>query len=249
MDCLELLRTLPDNSVDLFLQDPPFNTTACKWEYDLIPLFPKLWEQWLRVGKENAAFIFMSAQPFTTDLINSNRKLFRYENIWNKGMGVNPQLANKMPMKSHENIVLFYRKLPTYNPQKRKGMPYKKKATEGKYVGNTFKIKERVNYDNPSGDRLPLSIVDFKHESSRFATQNGQNRHPTQKPIKLFEYLIKTYSNEDDIVFDGYLGSGTTALAAYNTNRNFIGSELDKTYFDSMKKLFDIHRSQLLITL
>lgn len=236
-DCLELLKQQPDNSVDLFLQDPPYNTTQCAFEYDLIPLLPELWKEWIRVGKDNAAFVFTGSQPFTTDLICSNRKMFKYELIWDKIVGTQFLDANRKPLKQHENILVFYTKQPIYNPQMTKGDRYNKgvrKYEEGMVYG---KYGDNLGKDE-IGQRFPKSIIQVSN-----ADKTNSN-HPTQKPIKLFEYLIKTYSNEGDTVFDGYLGSGTTAFAAHNTNRNFIGSELDKTYFDSMQQRFNLHASQ-----
>lgn len=234
-DCLELLKTLPNNSVDLFLQDLPYNVTENKWEYAVD--LAAMWKEWLRVAKPNAAFLFTAQQPFTTDLICSNRKMFRYDLIWKKGdRGSGFLNANRMPLRNHEDILVFYTKLPTYNPQFVKGNKNHSRGHNPKNRINNNYGKYDLVEQSFTNEKHPLSIIEF--------TRPQPPIHPTQKPIKLFEYLIKTYSNEGDTVFDGYLGSGTTAFAAHNTNRNFIGSELDKTYFDSMQQRFNLHASQ-----
>ena len=171
---------------------------------------------------------FTASQPFTTKLINSNIKNFRYELIWEKDKGSNPLLANKMPLKSHENIIIFYRKLPTYNPQWEYSDPYVKKqgnCTFGEVVGNGPKPFDKVCED---GRRFPKSVIRISREMHR----NKEKSHPTQKPVALMRYLIKTYTNEGDLVLDPTMGSGTTGLAAKNLNRRFIGIENDERYFN-----------------
>lgn len=223
-DCLEVMQTIDDGSVDLVLTDLPYGTTTNKWD-SVIP-FDKLWEQWLRIGKENAAFITTASQPFTTDVINSQRKLFRYELIWDKTKGGNFLLAKKMPLKSHENVVIFYRKLPTYNPQMVvRGKPRKKGG--GKASDNFAGAVPTVSYNN---EYYPTSI---------FVASTGSRKdhhHPTQKPVPLFEWLVKTYSNEGDTVLDCCMGSGTTGIACAMTGRKFIGIEADPEYFEIAEK-------------
>lgn len=223
-DCLEVMQTIDDGSVDLVLTDLPYGTTTNKWD-SVIP-FDKLWEQWLRIGKENAAFITTASQPFTTDVINSQRKLFRYELIWDKTKGGNFLLAKKMPLKSHENVVIFYRKLPTYNPQMVvRGKPRKKGG--GKASDNFAGAVPTVSYNN---EYYPTSI---------FVASTGSRKdhhHPTQKPVPLFEWLVKTYSNEGDTVLDCCMGSGTTGIACARTGRKFIGIEVDPEYFEIAEK-------------
>lgn len=225
IDCLELLRSLPDNSIDLMLQDPPYGTTQNEW--DEAPNLPTMWQEWNRVAKENAAFIFTSAEPFASDLIHSNRKFFKYDLIWDKSQCTGFLNANKMPLRTHENILIFYRQLPTYNPQKVKGKK-QLKSTGGK-TSNYGKFNYQPHY---SEIYHPKSIL------SQFPQIRVDGGHPTQKPIDLMRYLIRTYSNPGDTVFDGYSGSGTVADACMMEGRNCIASELNKEYYDySIKRL------------
>ena len=201
---------IPDKSVDMILCDLPYGTTACKWD-SIIP-FDKLWNQYKRIIKDNGAIVLTASQPFTSELIHSNLKMFRYEWIWEKEQGVNFLLAKKQPMKVHENICVFYKKQCTYNPQFNIGKPYVSgKGTSGDVTGNVIK-KQTVN----NGKRYPRSVQRFNREVGL---------HPTQKPVALFEYLIKTYTNEGETVLDNCMGSGTTAIACIDTNRNYIGFE------------------------
>ena len=178
-DCLEALKTLPDKSVDLILQDPPYNTTACKWEWDIMTKIDEFWAEWKRVIKDNSTIVMTASQPFTSKLVMSNLKMFKYEWVWEKEQGVNFLMAKKQPMKVHENIIVFG------------GSNYFPQMTKGK---------------------------------------------PSQKPVALMEYLVKTYTNKGDTVFDGFMGSGTTGVACNNLNRDFIGIEIDKEYFEIAKK-------------
>ncbi len=216
-DCLEGMKRIPDKSVDMILCDLPYGTTACKWD-TIIPLEP-LWEQYKRVIKDNGAIVLTASQPFTSVLVNSNLKDFRYEWIWEKNQGVNFLLAKKQPLKVHENILLFYKKQPNYNPQMEKGKPYVSgKGDSGEVTNKTKKIQTKNK-----GTRYPKTVQKIKREFGL---------HPTQKPVALFEYLIKTYTNEGETVLDNCMGSGTTAVACINTNRNYIGFELDEGYYD-----------------
>lgn len=222
-DCLDVMTEIETGSVDLVTTDLPYGTTTNRWD-TVIPL-DKLWEQWLRIGKEKAAFITTASQTFTTDVINSQRKLFRYELIWDKTKGGNFLLAKKMPLKSHENVLIFYRKLPTYNPQMViRGKPRKKGG--GKASENFAGATPTVSFNN---EYYPTSI---------FVASTGSRKdhhHPTQKPIPLFEWLIRTYSNEGETVLDCCMGSGTTGIACVRSGRKFIGIESDTTYFDIAK--------------
>ena len=218
-DCLEGMKRIPDGSVDMILCDLPYGTTACKWD-NVIPFEP-LWEQYERIIKDNGAIVLFGSQPFTTDLINSNRRLFRYELIWDKGRGNEPWLCNIRPMKSHENICIFYKSKVQYNPQM---IPLDKpdkrgacKVSFGEHAKYRSQLPKR-EYTH----RYPVSIIK--------ATGARRGKHPTEKPTELFEYLIKTYTNEGETVLDNCIGSGTTAIACINTGRNFIGFELDKHY-------------------
>lgn len=223
-DCLQILKDIKENSVDLLLVDLPYGTTACKWD-SVIPL-DKLWEQYNRICKENSAMVFTAAQPFTTMLASSNIENFRYEWIWQKPQGTNPMSAKIMPLKSHENILVFYRKKPTYNPQMWKSTPYSGFKSDTAKIGEVYNKAQSKHRDNPEGTRYPKTILSFKQE---------KGFHPTQKPVELMEYLIKTYSNHDDTVLDNCMGSGTTGVACVNTGRNFIGIEMDNKYFDIAK--------------
>jgi DNA modification methylase len=219
-DCLEILPTLEDNSVDMVLVDLPYGTTACKWD-SIIPL-DKLWEQYNRICKEDAAMVFTAAQPFTTILAASNLENFRYEWIWEKPQGTNPMNAKVMPLKSHENILVFYRKKPIYNPQMWYSTPYSGFSSEDSKIGEVYGSAKSKHRDNPEGSRYPKTVLRFKQQ---------KGFHPTQKPVDLMEYLIKTYTNEGQTVLDNTMGSGTTGVACMNTGRNFIGIEMEEKYF------------------
>lgn len=226
-DCLDVMKDLPDNEIDLILCDLPYSLTVLEWD-NIIPLEP-LWEQYNRIAKENAAMVFTASQPFTTILISSNIKNFRYEWIWEKPQGTNPMSAKFMPLKSHENILVFYRKKPTYNPQMWQSTPYSGFKSNTKNIGEAYGNLKSQHRDNTDGSRYPKTVLKFKQE---------KGYHPTQKPVQLMEYLIKTYSNEGDLVLDNTMGSGTTGVAAIQCNRKFIGIESDSTYYDiAMKRI------------
>jgi site-specific DNA-methyltransferase (adenine-specific) len=221
-DCLEQMDLIEDKSIDMILCDLPYGTTRCSWD-EIIP-FVKLWEQYERVIKDNGAIVLTASQPFTTKLISSNMKLFRYEWIWKKGKHVTgfPN-AKKMPMKNHENICVFYKRLPTYNPQGI--MPLvqttrKKRKRVSDIMANTDSLKNEYVTTHKN---YPRSIPDYSRDS--------KTKHPTQKPVALFEYLIKTYTHKGEVVLDNCLGSGTTAVACLNTGRKFIGVEKDEFWY------------------
>ena len=218
-DCLEGMKRIPDKSIDMILCDLPYGVTARnKWDF-VIP-FERLWEQYKRVIKENGAVVLTATQPFTTDLIQSNRKMFKYSLVWNKSQVTGFLNAKKQPLRSHEDILLFYKKQPTYNPAMVKGKRVLKST--GWDSTNYGKFTDKPHY---SEWYYPKSIIEIPQK--RF-----KSGHPTQKPVALFEYLIKTYTNEGETVLDNCIGSGTTAIACINTNRNYIGFELDKHYCD-----------------
>ena len=229
-DCLKILPTLSDNSVDMLLVDLPYGTTACKWD-SIIPL-DKLWEQYNRICKQNAAMVFTAAQPFTTVLASSNIKNFKYEWIWEKSQGTNPMNSKVMPLKSHENILVFYRKKPTYNPQMWYSTPYTGFVSDSAKIGEVYGKQQSKHRDNPEGSRFPKTVLKYKQE---------KGLHPTQKPVGLMEYLIKTYTNEGDTVLDNTMGSGTTGLACKRNNRKFIGIEKDINYFEIAKQRINEH--------
>jgi site-specific DNA-methyltransferase (adenine-specific) len=214
------MKTIPDDSVDMILADLPYEITAAK--FDILIPFEPLWEQYNRIAKEDAAMVFTASQPFTTSLISSNLKNFRYEWIWEKPQGTNPMVAKIQPLKAHENIIVFYRKRPKYNPQMTISTPYGGFKSKQKKLGEVYGDLDSKHRDNPEGTRYPKTVLQFKQE---------KGIHPTQKPVPLMEYLIKTYTNENDVVLDNCFGSGTTGVAAKKTGREFIGIELDEEYF------------------
>ena len=231
-DCLEVMKSIPDKSIDAIITDPPYGTTACNWD-SVIPFEP-MWKQLNRIIKNNGAIVLFGSQPFTSALISSNYKMFKYEWIWQKDIPTGFTMAKTSPMKLHENIIIFSNGKLTYNskgnylkfnPQKTKrDKPIKGYAIKSNFLNQTtFDKKERI-YTHKN----PVSIIKYKK------VKNG--KHPTQKPIALMEYLIKTYTNENDTVLDFTMGSGATGVACCNLNRDFIGIELDKEYFEIAKK-------------
>lgn len=239
-DCLDLMKTLDDKSVDLILCDLPYGTTRNKW--DSIIDLELLWEQYNRVIKDRGAILLFAQTPFDKVLGVSNLENLRYEIIWQKTAPTGFLNAKKMPMKAHENILVFYKKLPTYNPQMTQGHPRKvsskksrtnsanrhtKKSLKGESNYGVF-ANEIEGYD--STERYPLSVQVFAKD------QQKENYHPTQKPVALLEWLLKTYSNEGDLVLDNCMGSGSTGVACVNLNRNFIGMELTEQYFEIAKE-------------
>lgn len=230
-DCLELMKEIPNNSIDMILCDLPYGTTSCKW--DVIIPFDLLWEQYKRIIKENGAIALFSKQPFTSFLIQSNLKWWRYELIWEKEKGTDFGNSNRKPLNAHESIQLFYKKQPTYNKQMRPGEPYviNRKKNNNNNEDLNFKSDNRGLYVN-KGERTPISVIKI----SRDNITKGSSFHPTQKPVKLCEWLIKSYTNEKDVVLDNCMGSGSTGIACVNTNREFIGYELNKEYFEIAKK-------------
>ena len=218
-DCLELMKNISDKSIDLILCDLPYGTTANKWD-TVIP-FDELWKQYNRIIKDNGAIVLFGNEPFSSQLRLSNLKNYKYDWVWDKKRGSNFATVKIRPFNSFENIMVFYKKQPTYNPQMWKSTPYTCKQG---YVGvakQTGLYRDDVITVN-NGDRYPLTILSFSKETGL---------HPTQKPVALLEYLIKTYTNEGDIVLDNCMGSGSTGVACKNTNREFIGMELDEKYY------------------
>ena len=234
-DCLEIMKLIPDGSVDLILTDPPYNTTSCEWD-NLIP-FTEMWKELKRVIKPNGAIVLFSQQPFTSYLVCSNSKDFRYQFVWDKGYSTGFANANKMPLKKHEDICVFYSKLPTYNPQGliaiKPKIKVRKKGGAGEVMGkNGTENKEYYQ----TATNYPTSIISTKKEKVF---------HPTGKAIAVLEYLIKTYTQEGETVLDFTMGSGSTMIACLNTNRKGIGIELDKQYFDIASKRITDHQATL----
>lgn len=235
-DCLELYKNLEPKSIDLILTDLPYGITQNKWD-TIIP-FDKLWEMVNYLLKPNGAFITTASQPFTSALVMSNPKMFKYEWIWSKVSTTGFLNAKKMPLKAHENILVFYSKQPIYNPQKtdrtdkeiRRGWEnktYSFLGKENKNTGNYGKFVNNVSEDYEFDKKHPNSILIYSNGNG----WSKRGNHPTQKPVALFEYLLKTYSNENMTIFDPCMGSGTTGVACKNLNRNFIGIEKDEAYF------------------
>jgi len=238
-DCLEVMKEIPDGSVDMIMSDPPYGTTACAWD-SIIPLEP-MWEHLKRVIKENGAIVLTASQPFTTTLISSNMKMFKYEWVWKKSNPSNIALANKQPMKYHENIIVFCDGQSLYNKEMVVRLSKRVKQAQAsnynfhnsgseqtglKYI-EVDSNKYDANKKNPSS---VLKINSLRPNSKEFVN------HPTQKPVALMEYLIKTYTNKGEMVLDFCMGSGTTGVACRNLNRNFIGIEKDPEYFESAKQ-------------
>jgi site-specific DNA-methyltransferase (adenine-specific) len=219
------MKDIPDKSVDMILCDLPYGTTSCQWD-SVIP-FDDLWVAYKRIIKDNGAIVLFGSEPFTSLLIQSQIELFRYDLIWDKQRGCDFLNANRKPMKSHENLVVFYKKSPTYNKQYWFSTPYKKNNGDEKQH-SVYHDSYNVDTESADGKRNPLSIISFPRDGSRM--------HPTQKPVALCEYLIKTYTNDGDTVLDNCMGSGSTGVACINTNRNFVGIELNAEYFDIAKK-------------
>lgn len=220
-DCLTLMNGIPDKSVDMILCDLPYGTTQNKWD-SVIPL-DKLWKHYERIIKDDGAIVLTAQTPFDKVLGASNLKLLRYEWIWEKPQGTGHLNAKRMPLKNHENILVFYKKLPVYNPQ----MEGNERRVRFRNVNETRSSnygKHEMISESEYNGRYPKTVQRFKRDQTL-------RLHPTQKPVELFEYLIKTYTNEGDLVLDNTMGSGTTCVACVNTNRQYIGMELDEEYY------------------
>ena len=235
-DCLEVMKSIPDKSIDAIITDPPYGTTACKWD-SVIP-FDLMWEQLNRIIKPNGAIVLFGSEPFSSALRMSNIKNYKYDWIWEKSNPANIALANRMPLKYHEIISLFYFKQPIYNKQMIERDELGKKRLlnknnpirfKGSDIQGTSKISKEYDINRYDENlKNPSTILKFKVERGK--------QHPTQKPVALMEYLIKTYTNENETVLDFTMGSGTTGVACQNTNRNFIGIEMDNKYFEIAEK-------------
>lgn len=228
-NCLDLMPILADESVDMILTDLPYGSTACKWD-TVIPFEP-LWEQYKRIIKPNGCIALFATEPFASRLVCSNIDMFRYDLIWDKvNLYTGSLLANKRPLRRHEQIMIFYKHQPTYNKQMRQGQPYSMTRNTkgvGEYATKTYQRVKTVN----NGEHNPCSIIEIEG-----GNKSEKGLHPTQKPVALCEWLIKTYTNEGETVLDSCMGSGTTGVACINTGRNFIGIELDEHYFNIAKE-------------
>lgn len=221
-DCLEAMKYIPDKSIDLILCDLPYGTTACKW--DIIIPFDKLWEQYHRIIKVGGGIVLFGREPFTSKLINSNIKNYRHKWVWNKKQTGSFANAKYMPLQIDEDIIVFSNEKVNYYPIMRKGV-FRKKGGGNNRPETMSGIKQ--NYFSYNDDYYPVNILEFNKE---------RGLHPTQKPVELLEYLIKTYTNENELVLDNCMGSGSTGVACINTNRDFIGIELDEKYFNIAKE-------------
>ena len=226
-DCLDLMPSIPSKSVDMILCDLPYGTTACKW--DSIIDMSRLWAEYERVIKDNGAIVLTACNEFTFALYNSNPRLFRYRWIWKKSLATGFLLAKKQPMRDFEDVLVFYKKQPTYNP-----ISFRKGSVLGDKVANKNSClvygQTRIPAQRAGEtSRLPTTVLEFQ-SANNGSTIGGSSIHPTQKPVALFEYLIKTYTNDGELVLDNCSGSGTTAIACMNANRRFICIERDETY-------------------
>ncbi len=238
-DCLELMKMIPDASVDLILCDLPYGTTQNKW--DAVIPFDLLWAEYRRVSKPNAAIVLTSAQPFTSALVMSAPGLFKYQWVWNKSKVTGVLNAKKQPLRNHEDVLVFYGSQPTYNPQglqafgKRRDIGAKRNGGTSENYGAISQTEDGNYLQENTG--YPRSVLQIPSE--------GSTIHPTQKPVALMEYLIRTYTNEGDTVLDNCMGSGTTGVACINTGRRFIGMEMDHGYFQIAKdRIEQAHNKQ-----
>jgi site-specific DNA-methyltransferase (adenine-specific) len=246
-DCLELMKGIPDGSIDAIITDPPYGTTACKWD-SVIP-FELMWEQLNRIIKPNGAIVLFGSEPFSSALRMSNIKNWKYDWIWCKNQPSGQFNASKMPMKSYEIISIFYREQPTYNPQMVKRTEKELKRLSHKSVKgvSTDTIYGDINrkslnrYENKT--KYPTNVI--KNIKCVFNRSSEKVKHPTQKPIALMEYLIKTYTSENETVLDFTMGSGSTGVAAQNLNRKFIGIEMDDKYFEIARKRIEDNKMKL----
>lgn len=230
-DCLDVMKEIADNSIDMVLADLPYGTTNCKWD-TIIPL-DLLWQQYNRVVKDNGAILLFAQTPFDKVLGASNLEMLRYEWIWEKSTPTGHLNANRMPMKAHENILVFYKKLPVYNPQKTSGhepMHTYAKSIEKQNTTDIYNGATKPVSGGGSTERFPRSVLQFPSDKQKL------NLHPTQKPVALCEYLIKTYTNEGQTVLDNVAGSGSTGIAARNTNRHFVLIEREYNYFNVIQE-------------
>lgn len=236
-NCLELMKDIPTGSVDMILCDLPYGTTQNKW--DSIIDLDKLWSHYKRIIKDNGAIVLTSQGIFTARLILSQEDLFKYKIVWIKSKSTNFLNAKKQPLRKHEDVCIFYKKQPTYNPQMTEGESYDKGIRKDQLTGSYGYFKPKHVRSN--GKRYPNDVVFYNEEIYddciyvKTAESEGKVYHSTQKPVDLLEYLIKTYTNEGDLVLDNCMGSGSTGVACKNLNRSFIGIELDKNYFEIAK--------------
>lgn len=240
-DCLEKMKNMKDKSIDMILCDLPYGTTKCKW--DIIIPFDKLWEQYNRIIKDNGVIALFGCEPFSTYLRMSNIKNYKYDWTWNKVQGTGFSVCKKQPLRVIENILIFYKNQPTYNPQMEdrdkiidsRNWKQDKRNSENSRLTSKDNSKARKVYDK----KYPSNYIEINRALNE--CNNTKRLHPTQKPVTLLEYLIKTYTNENEIILDNCMGSGSTGIACINTNRNFIGIELDDNYFNIAKDRINVY--------
>ena len=229
-DCLEMMKDIPDKSIDCIICDLPYGTTACKWD-TVIPFEP-LWKQYNRIIKDNGAIVLFGSEPFSTELRHSNLKMFKYDWIWDKNKSSSALNCNYQPLKTHEIISVFGKMATTYS--KNGNMKYNPQGiVPCSKVNKRHSKKADIFHSSPN---IPTVQKYENYPKSILSYSRGNGQHPTQKPVELLEYLVKTYTDENDTVLDNCMGSGSTGVACINTNRNFIGIELDNTYFEIAKK-------------
>lgn len=229
-DCFDILPQIADKSVDLIFADLPYGTTQAKWD-SILPL-DKLWLEYARIIKTNGVILLTANQPFSSQLINTSLVPYKYSWIWEKSKATNYLNAKKQPMRAFEEVLVFYFKQPTYNPQMRAGDPYYKGTALR--PTDVYGAQSVTTVENITGERYPRNVIYFKTAESE-----GEVIHPTQKPVALIEYLIKTYTNPNDIVLDNTAGSCSTGIAAELTQRRWINIELDSSYCEAAAKRFD----------
>lgn len=244
-DCLDVMQDIPDKSIDAIICDLPYqvlNKSNPNAKWDKIIPFEPLWKQYERIIKDNGAIILFAQGMFTAQLMMSNQKLWRYNLIWDKGRVTGFLNANRMPMRRHEDICVFYKKLPTYNPQMEKCEPHQRNHGKGNNESPTNRCYGNF-VSTPtiiSDEKFPKSIIQVKSEH-----KNGEFYHPTQKPVNLLRYLIRTYTNENDVILDNTMGSGSTIVACIKEKRQWIGIEKDEKYFEIAKQRIQEEKSQL----
>jgi len=246
-DCLELMKEIPDKSIDMILCDLPYGTSACKW--DSVLSFELLWEQYKRIIKDIGVICLFGSEPFSSLLRTSNLEMYKYDWKWEKPSGANFLNFKYQPAKVHEDIIIFGKMATSYSKKENmkyypimdKGEPYKQKSGKQKndYSNSTVRTPIQQVITENTGERYPRSIVKFSLDKEKF--------HPTQKPVALLEYLIRTYTNESDTVLDNCMGSGSTGVACINTHRNFIGYELNPTYFNIAKKRIESIQKEIAV--
>ena len=248
-DCLDVMPIIPDKSIDMILCDLPYKRTACKW--DVRVPFEPLWKQYKRLIKDNGAIVLTASQPFTSKLVMSNIKMFKYEWVWEKSMPNNFCQAKYQPMKYHENILIFSNGKTIFNPilEERSDIGKDRLKNSGKILDGSNNISNFMNFKRGKGIYREYNKTKINPKSVQKINSvpncNGTKLHPAQKPIKLMEYLIRTYTNEDDIVMDNCMGSGTTGIACKNLNRKFIGIEKDKQYYEIARNRIKVYQPQI----